>query len=455
VLAVFVVIVINIWIETISQSMTLISPISPIYSKVVSVLNPSLSLAMAMILLLLSNLPAVHASNNLDNTNRNKLELEFRDTVNLTNNERDSVYGQISTSNNNIYVVWQESKPGNDLRNYEILFKRSVDDGNSFSQEINLSNNTGFSEHPQISSVADNVYVIWADDTNGDKQVYFRVSNNNGETFGEAIQLRNSSSSSSSFNQDIAAFGNNVYAVWLEKAFSGQYRIMLSASEDGGNSFRDPITLSENASAQSYPKISSFNGHVYVAWNVEDSPNAISGTNGGVFFVSSSDNALTFRNTSKLNTEENGFGKPQVAAGYNNTVNVIWGGSDNNRVSSLYFIKSYDNGRSFDDIIKIGETEHGRMNSPSNAEITVDKFNRLFIAWQDRVGTASSEKEDIFSAISIDGGESFESTTNISNNADTSECPSIAVNGDNIYITWEDLTPGNHEVLYRQGLLSF
>jgi hypothetical protein len=151
--------------------MTLISPISPIYSKVVSVLNPSLSLAMAMILLLLSNLPAVHASNNLDNTNRNKLELEFRDTVNLTNNERDSVYGQISTSNNNIYVVWQESKPGNDLRNYEILFKRSVDDGNSFSQEINLSNNTGFSEHPQISSVADNVYVIWADDTNGDKQV--------------------------------------------------------------------------------------------------------------------------------------------------------------------------------------------------------------------------------------------------------------------------------------------
>jgi hypothetical protein len=407
---------------------------------------------MAITLLLLSNLPAVHSSNNLDNTSRNKLE--FRDTVNLTNNERDSVYGQISTSNNNVYVVWQESMPGSDLRNYEILFKRSSDNGSNFSEEINLSNNIGFSEHPQISSVEDNVYVIWADDTNGNKQVYLGASKDNGNTFGEAIQLSNTNSASS-FNQDIATFGNNVYAVWLEKPVSGLYRIMLSASGDGGNSFRDPVTLSENASPQSYPKISSFNGHVYVAWNVEDSPNAISGTNEGVFFVSSSDNGLKFGNTSKLNTEENGFGKPQVAAGYNNTMYVIWGGSDNNKVSSLYFVKSYDNGRSFDDIIKIGETKHGRMNSPSNAEITVDEFNRLFIAWQDKVGTASLEKEDIFAAISLDGGESFESATNISNNADTSECPSIAVNGDNIYITWEDLTPGNHEVLYRQGLLTF
>ena len=432
--------------------MTLINPIAPNYSKVVSVLNPSLLLAMAITLLLLSNLPAVHSSNNLDNTSRNKLE--FRDTVNLTNNERDSVYGQISTSNNNVYVVWQESMPGSDLRNYEILFKRSSDNGSNFSEEINLSNNIGFSEHPQISSVEDNVYVIWADDTNGNKQVYFGASKDNGNTFGEAIQLSNTNSASS-FNQDIATFGNNVYAVWLEKPVSGLYRIMLSASGDGGNSFRDPVTLSENASPQSYPKISSFNGHVYVAWNVEDSPNAISGTNEGVFFVSSSDNGLKFGNTSKLNTEENGFGKPQVAAGYNNTMYVIWGGSDNNKVSSLYFVKSYDSGRSFDDIIKIGETKHGRMNSPSNAEITVDEFNRLFIAWQDKVGTASLEKEDIFAAISLDGGESFESATNISNNADTSECPSIAVNGDNIYITWEDLTPGNHEVLYRQGLLTF
>jgi hypothetical protein len=76
--------------------MTLINLITPlIYPKVVFVLSPSLSLAMT-ITLLLSNLSVVHASNNLDNINQKS---EFVDTINLTNNERDSVYGQISLWN--------------------------------------------------------------------------------------------------------------------------------------------------------------------------------------------------------------------------------------------------------------------------------------------------------------------------------------------------------------------
>lgn len=226
---------------------------------------------------------------------------------------------------------------------------------------------------------------------------------------------------------------------------------MLATSEDGGNSFSDPVSLNESASAQSYPKISAFNGHVYVVWNVEDLSNSNTGTNEGVFFISSSDNGSTFGNVSKLNTEENGFGKPQVAASSDNIVYVIWGGSTNNQVSSINLVKSEDNGKNFNNLKKIEETEQGKINNPLNVEIVVDKINRLVIAWQDRVGIV--EKEDILTAISLDDGKSFESASNISNNADTSECPSIAVNGDNIYITWEDLTPGNHEVLYRQGLL--
>jgi len=432
----------------------LIDTITHIYPKTASVFSPSLAFA-AVIMLLLPNLSDLLASNNLDNTSQKKFE--FREIINLTNNEKDSVYGQVSASNDNVYVVWQESVPGTVIRNYDILFKRSTNNGSTFDQEINLSNNPGFSEHPQISSVADNVYVIWADDTNGNnnKQVYFKKSNDNGNSFGEAIKLSNNNLSS--FNQDIAAFDKNVYAVWLEKAFSGSsgpYRVMLSVSEDGGNNFRDPVSLSENAREQSYPKISTFNSQVYVAWNVEDLSNTDTGINEGVFFVSSFDNGLTFGNVSKLNTEENGFGKPQVAAGYNNTVYIIWGGSTDNQVSSIYLVRSDDNGRNFSDVKKIEETEVGQINNPLNVEILVDEINRLFIAWQDRVGLAEVEKEDILTAVSLDGGESFESATNISNNADTSECPSIAVNGDNIYITWEDLTPGNHEVLYRHGVLS-
>ena len=101
----------------------------------------------------------------------------------MTDNE-DSEYGQVATVGDNAYAVWQESVPGESNRNYDIFFRESHDNGNSFGKEINLSNNKGFSEHPQISWSGDSVYVVWADDSNQTKQVMFKKSNNAGDSFG-------------------------------------------------------------------------------------------------------------------------------------------------------------------------------------------------------------------------------------------------------------------------------
>lgn len=78
----------------------------------------------------------------------NQKQLEFRDTINLTNNETDSVYGQVSALNDNVYVVWHEYIPDNNIRNYDILFKRSTDNGSTFEQEINLCYECYSCEYP-------------------------------------------------------------------------------------------------------------------------------------------------------------------------------------------------------------------------------------------------------------------------------------------------------------------
>lgn len=384
------------------------------------------------------------AGSELNDQTNQSLEIKFDDTRNLSDNAEDSVYGQVRGSGDNIYVVWQESVPGNTDRNYEIFFKKSSDEGSSFSEKIRLSDNIGFSEHPQMASENKNVYVVWADDTNANKQIYFKKSNNEGNSFGEEMLL--SDSKSNSFNQEIASIGNNVYIVWLEKIPNGPYRIMLANSNDGGDSFYKPMTLSENAMAQTYPKISAIDSNVYVAWNVDGQPSS----KNGVYFISSSDNGRTFGNTLKLNTEEKDFGEPQVASS-GSQVYVIWGGSDTNKLRSLSLIKSNDYGKTFSEINKISETEHGRLNEPSNVEIMADQNNRVFISWQDIIDT--SEKDEIFFASSSDRGESFSGVTNLSSNADISECPSIIALNDRIFATWEDLTPGNHEVLFARGTI--
>jgi hypothetical protein len=47
--------------------------------------------------------------------------------------------------------------------NYDIFIRKSNDGGKTFDKEINLSNNSGFSEHPHLAVYGNNVYAIWID----------------------------------------------------------------------------------------------------------------------------------------------------------------------------------------------------------------------------------------------------------------------------------------------------
>ncbi|MCI0563907.1 MAG: hypothetical protein MN733_35990, partial [Nitrososphaera sp.] len=131
------------------------------------------------------------------------LPIRFENATNLTNNGQDSVYGQIVAANEYAYLVWQESvqsiqgdNEGYTLRNYDVFIKKSGDKGDTFGDPINLSNNPGFSEHPQASAYGDNVYAVWADDSSGNREVVFTRSLDNATTFEKTVNLSNNTSDS-------------------------------------------------------------------------------------------------------------------------------------------------------------------------------------------------------------------------------------------------------------------
>ncbi len=134
--------------------------------------------------------------------------------TNLTNNNEDSIYGQIEAFGNNVYVVWQESVSKNlPAHNYDIFFIKSEDNGKTFGMPINLSNNTEFSERPQIAVSKNGIFIVWAQTTNpNNKEIMFTKSLDNGKTFSNPINLSNDSKDSD--NQEISAFNENVYVVW-------------------------------------------------------------------------------------------------------------------------------------------------------------------------------------------------------------------------------------------------
>jgi hypothetical protein len=361
----------------------------------------------------------------------------FKNATNLTNNPGDSVYGQVAASNSHVYVVWQDSiSPAN--RNYDIFIKNSDDNGTTFGPPINLSNNPGFSEHPQIAANGDNVYVIWADDSSGNREVLFTKSEDNARTFDSIQNLSNNTSDS--FNQEMAVFGNNVYVIWLDQS-EDSTNVLLKVSTDGGKTFGRTINISSNANDETFPKVAAYGSSVYIAWNMIDDRLGES-SNDGLFFVRSSDGGNTFENVSKLNRENN-FGEPQVAA-LNDTVYVVSGGLPSAEVNGLFFTESTDGGKSFSQPEVI--TANGTFVNPQNVEVAAYGSESSYVVGEVFV----SGNQDILLLEMT--GKNPTRILNLSNNSNVSECSSIAMSGDNVYVVWEDLTPGNHEILYAKGV---
>ncbi len=94
----------------------------------------------------------------------------------------------IATSGDNVYITGWSNKTGN----HEVLFRASDDNGASFSDKINLSNNTTTeSVDAMIEVLGDNVFVTWWERNETANDPVMRISNDNGLTFGPILSLAN------------------------------------------------------------------------------------------------------------------------------------------------------------------------------------------------------------------------------------------------------------------------
>jgi hypothetical protein len=104
----------------------------------------------------------------------------------------------IAVSENNAYVLWWDNKTGN----WEIFFRASQDNGKTFGDEINLSNDTTRSDDGSIAAQGNSVYVTrWnTNNQTGLREPVFIASNDNGNTFGDRVVLSGNNNTTSSLS---------------------------------------------------------------------------------------------------------------------------------------------------------------------------------------------------------------------------------------------------------------
>src|SRR5436853_1771925 len=107
--------------------------------------------------------------------------------INISKNSNTDISDlNIATAGTNVYVVWKDIVSGS----YNIVFKRSTDNGATFGPAIKISKK-GFDPHISVST---NVYVIWQDgNSQGIGGISISRSTDNGATFGPAIKISKNS----------------------------------------------------------------------------------------------------------------------------------------------------------------------------------------------------------------------------------------------------------------------
>jgi Neuraminidase (sialidase) len=89
---------------------------------------------------------------------------------------------ELAASGSNVYVVWQDN---------QILLRRSTDNGASWIAIKDLSNSLEEPIAPQLAVSGSNVYVVWADNAPGNYDILFRRSTDNGAAWKSVKNISN------------------------------------------------------------------------------------------------------------------------------------------------------------------------------------------------------------------------------------------------------------------------
>lgn len=88
----------------------------------------------------------------------------------LTYNSGDSFNNNVAVSGSGVFVVWSDHSDGN----WEIYFKSSTNKGLNWQPEVRLTNNSAESNNPFISRSENDLHVIWQDTRDGNYEIYYK-----------------------------------------------------------------------------------------------------------------------------------------------------------------------------------------------------------------------------------------------------------------------------------------
>jgi hypothetical protein len=253
---------------------------------------------------------------------------------------------RIYVNNSNIHIIWGDFRDGADG---EIYYRRSLDGGTTFddgqgvNQDRRITSSPAPTGNGRLAGSGSNISVLWSDERNGNWDIYWMISKDNGYTWEDGLGNLNvgrriSNDASDSFAAGVAVDGSNIHIIWVDELWPGpEYRIYYRSSIDNGITW-NPITLLTGPSPlMASPDIAVKGNKIQVAW--DDARD--DGSTMDIYYKNSTGGGTSWDPDMRLTYSE-GFHSYHPRLDLNNaTVHIVWWDlRDGNR--EIYYKRSPD-----------------------------------------------------------------------------------------------------------------
>ncbi|HEV8676391.1 MAG TPA: sialidase family protein [Methylomirabilota bacterium] len=355
-----------------------------------------------------------------------------------------------------LHVAWADDSNGV----FQILYKRSIDQGRTFSAAIQLSAGLEASLRPRLAVSGGAVYVVWMQDPDhapgsNAKEIMFARSLDGGQSFRLPVNLSNTPGHSQEARVAVNGAGT-VFVVW-DEGWPTRH-VALRRSTDGGASFEAERTVAPIATPPGCPAggvgncdtiypgiaVDRVQGSVYVVWHDRV------GTQPQVLFSRSLDGGATFSTPLNVSNAPIHAHCASITVGFSGRILVAYESRKDltDHKHNATFVQSTDGGASFSAPVNLS-------NSPawafSDYPWAVESPSGVIaVGWEDN---SAGGELDAVGAVSTDGGATFGAPINLSNNPESTSTEVVTLFGpdSSFYAIWEDYQNGSAEIFLRRA----
>lgn len=230
----------------------------------------------------------------------------------------------VVTGEEDLYVVW------NELVSNDIMFSRSQNGGSSWTTPLNISNSPGWSSDPAMAvDNSGNIYVVWQDPTYGNETTCFCKSTDGGATWTTPRMVLCTSGNNELHDMDCQD-PSNLYVVWQDDT-NTKKEIYFVRSLDRGETWSGGINISSMVGSSREPRIAADSaGNLNVIWwNVSTGSHDI-------HFIRSIDQGVNWINQTNISHTPGAVLDPFLALDQWGNLFMVWK-DDSNGNGEIFF----------------------------------------------------------------------------------------------------------------------